>query len=339
MYPLSTFVTLFSGGEICTNNFIPGVDYKVEDKSLYVILSSERWDCIEKVNTSPVSALDYISADSQVLTSLAVFNMTNQPFLTAEQDYYYHLTDLAWVSAVGLKGRNFIIYPGTNSAYYRHSGSGIAGNVVIKDNDITNLILTNCSVSGIILPTNRPLSALGGFSNEKTWLDPQNFSSLIEHLCTYGKNYINFFQKYDAGFNGGDGETGFNPFKHLTPSAGTAWHHLTAEKSCSYYYTSPPPPPPPAKNNALIADSNIAGTNGTYTLISLTAPVGSDTTRGYWRNNSSGSKLFFNSNTDVWFISGSVVDYFGLENVNNPWSVTTWVPDTGGTTPTVTEIT
>lgn len=27
-----------------------------------------------------------------------------------------------------------------------------------------------------------------------------------------------------------------------------------------------------------------------------------------------------------------------LQELDNPWSVTTWVPDTGGTTPTVTEI-
>lgn len=338
MYPLSTFVSVMSAGFDRTNDFIPGVDYTVQDKSLFIILSSDKWDNVEQVRTSSVSALDYISADSQVLTSLAVFNITNQPFLTGEEDYFYRLTELAWVSAVNLKGRNFIIYPSTKSAYYRYSGSGVNGNIVIKGNDFEWLSLTNCSLSGIILPVGRPLTAFSSFQNERTNLDPENFSSFIQHLCAYGKNNITFLQKYDAGYNGDDSQTGYNPFKNLTPAAGTAWHYLTAEKSCNYFYTAPPAPPPPPKNNVLIASSNITGVDGTYTLVSLIAPVGTDTTRGYW-SNSQGSKLFFNSNTDVWFISAFPdLDYIGLQATNNPWDVTTWDPVAGGSVPTVTEI-
>lgn len=237
MYPLSTFATLYNKDyAVFTNTFTEGVDFFLSGKSAYIALSSRKWDEVVRIDTSPVSALDYINADGKILSSLNFFNFTaNQPFLTAGgQDYFYYLNS-GLISAVGYKGDALVLFPGTIDAAFRDSFFDGSGNVTFLGNDIQNLILYNCAISGLIITEGVRLTAFNSLQNNKTYMDPVSLSNFIVHLCSYGKDYGNFIQNQDKGYNNNP-SSGFNPFNNLTPNGITAMDYLTSVKNWTYYY-------------------------------------------------------------------------------------------------------
>ena len=248
MYTLSAAVSLYDGfgsGNNIVNNFIEGVDYALSGKSIFAILSSTKWNDVAIMTTS-VSALDYVSADTQSLTSLFSFtlNSTNQPYLTGQNNYYMNTP---FISAVGYQGKDLYIYPGTILAYYR---DGLPtqgyGNIVFTGSDINYIRLVNCALSGVVISNQVTLSGLILFENIKTFIatDPQVFSTFIQHLCTYAPNNGNFYQEGEKGYNNftPTPPNTMNPFKTLDVAGTTAMHHLTTIKNWTYNYTPDPAP-------------------------------------------------------------------------------------------------
>ena len=338
MYPLSTFATLYDNGgnSNYANSFVEGVDYFTNQNSAYIALSSTLWNNVTRIDTSPVSALTYINADGRVLSSLNtfIFNATNQPYLSSNNYYYYLNSGL--ISAVGYSGNQLNIWQGTSIVYLRDSSFNGSGVAFISGNSLEYFTLINCAVSSIVIPPWFNLTGFKRFTNSRTYLDPVSLSNFLVHLCTYAPANGTLEQFYERGYNDIP-NTNNNPYKQLNESGKTAMNYLTSVKNWTYSFLPDPSPPPSKKNNLLVTSTNISTLSGPYNFISFNAPIGSDSTRGFWLN-TKGAKLFFNSGTSVWFISGNSLDYFGLEATSDPWDVLTWVPNSGGTIPSVVKI-
>lgn len=238
MYPLSAFIVAVSGANnVCTNNFKLNEDYYVFDKSAYIALSSEKWNDVTKVYTSPVSALDYISVSNDYIPSLTQFTLgPNQPFLSGGDRYFYKIaTESGFISGYGFLGDTFVIYSPVVFCNVSNSFFDGSGNLTIASSQLQLLYVNNCAISGIYISQNTTLSGLTNVYFGGTYLAASNgtFDEFLIHLAQYGPTNGSFVVLDDAGYNNNPPSL-MNPFNSLNAQGQTAMHTLTTTKGWSY---------------------------------------------------------------------------------------------------------
>ena len=241
MYPLSAFVTLLSGFPTtdCTSNFIYEKDYFVQGKNAFIALSSAKWDKVSRVQTSSVSALDYISVDADYINNLNAveFNpYNNQPFLTGGDTYNFN-TGYGVLCAYNYNGREFIANNNNRSIILSNclAGNG-SGYITLQGSNLQQLMLLNVGVSGIFISNNVYLTACNFLFFQNTFLiggtGGYGFEVFLSHLAQYGPNY-GYIQVNDAGYNNVP-PSNMNPFRYLNTQGLTAMDALTGTKR--WYY-------------------------------------------------------------------------------------------------------
>ena len=234
MYPLSTFSMLVDlSNKDITNTFVLDEDYIVNGKSVYIVLSSSKWDNVAKVYTSPVSALDFISASVDTLSSLMLFSLgPNQPYLSGSDRYFYKVaSEYGFLSGYGFNGENLFILDPVYFCTITNSPFNSSGNIIIDSKEIRSLYIYNCSITGIFISQNVSVSSLSNIYFGSTYLIKSSgiFENFLSILAETGPNNGNIYQMDNLGYNNDNSEN-FDPFLFLDFQGLTAIDSLTGTK-------------------------------------------------------------------------------------------------------------